>query len=334
MRRAFFTGLAGPRLLDDERRFLADARPAGLILFGRNIETPDQVRRLVADGLDAIGTDSLVLIDQEGGRVQRLRPPQWLALPAAAEFAGAAVDPVMAVRLACRLIAEDLRALGITCNCSPVLDIPAPGSHDVIGTRAYGRDVETVVRLGRAAIAGFKAGGVVPVIKHMPGHGRTDVDTHHALPTVTADRATLEAVDFAPFKTLAADAPAGMTGHLIFTAIDSRAPASTSAIVHREIIRAHIGFDGLLMSDDLSMEALGGASIGARAAAVIAAGTDVALYCHGRMPEMIEVAAAAPILDGRGLERFERALAVTRDIQPFDRREAEAVIAAMRPAIA
>jgi beta-N-acetylhexosaminidase len=191
-----------------------------------------------------------------------------------------------------------------------------------------------VTRLGRAAIEGYLAGGVVPVMKHMPGHGRTDVDTHLALPTVTADRATLDVVDFAPFKALASIAPAGMTGHLIFKAIDPSAPASTSTIVHRDIIRKHIGFDGLLMSDDLSMEALGGASIGARAAAVLSAGTDIALYCHGRMPEMVEVAAAAHALTGESLARFERALAVTQVVEPFDPADAEAVIAAMLPAVA
>jgi beta-N-acetylhexosaminidase len=324
----FVTGLAGAHLLDDERRFLSESQPAGLILFARNIETPDQVRRLIGDSLDAIGHDTLVLIDQEGGRVQRLRPPHWRIYPAAADYARAR-DPEQLVRLTARLIADDLRALGITCNCAPVLDVPAAGSHDVIGTRAYGRDAATVIRLGRAAIDGFRSGGVVPVIKHMPGHGRTDVDTHHALPTVRADRAILEAVDFAPFKALATEAPAGMTGHLIFDALDPAAPASTSAIVHRDVIRGHIGFDGLLMSDDLSMEALGGASIGARAAAVLAAGSDLALYCHGRMPEMVEVAAAAGPMPDVSRARFERALAVTRSIDAFDRAEAEAMLATL-----
>jgi beta-N-acetylhexosaminidase len=332
MPKAFITGLSGPALAATERDFLAAEQPAGIILFARNIVDPGQVRRLVDDALSAIGAGALVLIDQEGGRVQRLRPPHWRALPPARRFATCyAADPAQAVssaRIVSRLVASDLRALGITMNCAPVLDVPAPGAHDIIGDRAYGDDVATIVALGRAVAAGFMDGGVVPVIKHIPGHGRAMADSHLALPVVDADRASLEASDFAPFKALA-DLPAAMTAHVVLTAIDPAAPASTSAEVTRDIIRGLIGFDGLLMSDDLSMKALTG-TMADRARSVLRAGSDLALHCSGNLDEMTEVAGAAPALAGESLRRFERALDVTAATLPFDIAAAESALAVVQ----
>ncbi len=320
---AVITGLAAQTLTPPEHAFLRAARPAGLILFARNVDHPDQVRRLVADATAAIGADVLVLIDQEGGRVQRLRPPHWRALPAGAAFQYA-VSPVDAARLIAELTAADLRDLGINCNCAPVLDLPVPGSHGIIGDRAYGDTVDQVVRLGRAVIDGYIAGGVVPVIKHIPGHGRAKADSHLELPVVDTPRADLAVTDFAPFKALA-DAPAAMTAHVVFSDLDAANPASTSVTIHRDILRGSIGFDGLLMSDDLSMKALGG-PMRARAEAVLAAGSDLALHCNGDMAEMEAVAAGAQPLTGTARQRFDRALAITRQQAPFDRRTAEACL--------
>jgi beta-N-acetylhexosaminidase len=326
---AFFTGLAGQLLSEAEQAFLRSARPSGIILFARNIDTPTQVRRLIAEAKAAVGSNILVLIDQEGGRVQRLRPPHWRALPAGRHFsrlqAIAPGRPLEAARLVAHLTAGDLRDLGINCNCAPVLDLPVPGSHDVIGDRAYATSVSEVVAFGRAVIDGFIAGGVLPVVKHIPGHGRATSDSHYALPIVSATRADLDATDFATFKALA-DAPAAMTAHVVFTAIDGSAPASTSSILHRDVMRGHIGFDGLLMSDDLSMHALSG-TMRERAGAVIAAGSDIALHCNGNFAEMEDVAASVPQLTAVPLTRFQRALATTHQQAQVDRVAAEACIA-------
>lgn len=326
---AFITGLAGTNLSADEAQFLRSARPAGVILFARNIETPDQVRRLLADAKAAIGADVLALVDQEGGRVQRLRPPHWRLLPSGAHYGKQAVtDLDVAVQdaaLVARLTAHDLTAIGFNCNCVPVLDLPVAGAHDVIGTRALGSDIDTVVALGRAIASGHLAGGVLPVMKHMPGHGRATVDTHLALPTVTVSEAELQRTDFAPFRALA-DLPAGMTAHVVFADIDPTAPASTSAIVHSRIIRGDIGFDGLLISDDLSMQALKG-NLFERAAGVLRAGTDLALHCNGKMDEMEQVASAAPNLRGTSAARYEAALTRICTQQPFSIDEAESCIA-------
>jgi beta-N-acetylhexosaminidase len=327
---AFITGLAGPDLLDGERAFLRETRPAGIILFARNCVAHDQIRRLVGDSLAAIGSErALVLIDQEGGRVQRLRPPLGRTLPTAAAFGALyAADPREAcafATLAARQTAEDLRALGINTNCAPVLDLPVAGAHDVIGNRAYGTTIEQVVALGGAVAAGLMAGGVLPVIKHIPGHGRATADSHHALPVVNTPRAELEVTDFAPFRALA-HLPAAMTAHVLFTAIDDARPASTSPVVTADIIRRDIGFDGLLMSDDVSMKALAG-TLRERAAAVLTAGSDVVLHCNGNMAEMEAVAEACPALAGPALARLEAAMAVLQRREPFEPQLAEAAIA-------
>lgn len=330
MRAALIVGLSGERLTAAERDFLADVRPAGLILFARNCIVPDQVASLVAEALEAIGTgETLVLIDQEGGRVRRLRPPHWRELPAAANYGSiGATDPERACRLArlsASMTAFDLRAMGINTNCAPVLDLRIPGAHDIIGDRAYGTTPAAVAQLGRAVAEGYLAGGVLPVIKHIPGHGRALADSHFELPVVTTPRAELEAMDFAPFCMLA-DMPAAMTAHVVYTAIDAGHPASTSAKVTAEIIRAHIGFQGLLMSDDLGMKALAG-DMRARAEAVIRAGSDVALHCSGDLVEMQTAAGGVPALDGLALDRFEAAVALMRSNQPLDVVAAEAALA-------
>jgi len=332
MRSALITGLAGLQLTADEAAFLSAHRPCGIILFTRNCESHEQIRGLVSVAKEAIGAaDLLVLIDQEGGRVQRLRPPLGRALPPAAAYAALyATDQDGACRAAnsaARLVAEDLSALGINTDCAPVLDVPVRGSHDVIGDRAYGATPEQVARIGRAVAQGFIAQGMLPVIKHIPGHGRATKDSHHDLPVVTTQRAELSRTDFQSFRLLA-DMPAAMTAHVVFTDIDDRAPASTSAVVTREIIRGEIGFDGFLMSDDLSMKALSG-SLKERAEAVISAGSDVALHCNGDLAEMQAAVAGVPALDGRALERFAATIAVTQSRETFDVAAAEADLAAV-----
>lgn len=326
--RALIVGCAGERLDADERAFLRDADPWGLILFRRNCVDPDQVRALVAAFRETVGRDDApVLIDQEGGRVQRLRPPHWPKYPPARTFAMlAANDPLAArelARLGARLIAHDLKALGITVDCLPVLDVPVPGSHDIIGDRAYGASPEQVALLGRAAAEGLLAGGVLPVIKHIPGHGRAVSDSHADLPVVSASRAELEAWDFLPFRTLT-DIPLAMTAHVVYAAVDPRRPATTSRTVMREIVRGAIGYGGLVMTDDLSMNALEGA-LPQRARASIRAGCDVVLHCNGTVADMIEVAAQTPILAGKAARRAEAALDRIRHApEPFDVGEARA----------
>jgi beta-N-acetylhexosaminidase len=330
MPNAFITGLAGPDLLPAEHAFLAAARPAGIILFARNCQSHDQIRRLVDDSRDAIGSDSaLVLIDQEGGRVQRLRPPLGRALPAAAGYGALyAADPEDACRaafLASRQTAADLSVLGINTNCAPVLDVPVPGSHNVIGNRAYGAMKAQVAALGAAVADGLMAGGVLPVMKHIPGHGRGTADSHHALPVVDTPRDILEATDFAPFRALA-HLPAAMTAHVRYSAIDAEHPATTSPAIIGGVIRGAIGFDGLLMSDDISMKALSG-SVRENAVATLAAGCDLVLHCNGVLAEMEAVAASSPSLEGRALTRLEAALAVLQRSEPFEQHVAEAAIA-------
>jgi beta-N-acetylhexosaminidase len=328
-RAALIVGLHGLELRADERAFLADVRPAGIILFARNITMPEQVGRLIAEARAAIGCDdSLALIDQEGGRVQRLRPPHWRALPRAATLAALYQRDreagCAAARLIARLTAGDLAALGIDTNCTPVLDLPVDGAHDIIGDRAFGTSVDQVVALGRAVAEGHLAGGVLPVIKHIPGHGRARADSHLELPVVATRRDELARTDFAPFAALA-DLPVAMTAHIVFSAIDPLHPASTSAVVTSEVIRGAIGFDGLLMSDDLSMKALGG-PMRTRAEAVIGAGSDLALHCNGDLAEMQAAAAGVPALAGRAAERFVRACALRRRNDVYDPAAAEAML--------
>jgi beta-N-acetylhexosaminidase len=308
--RAVVFGCAGPSLSEAERRLFRDSDPLGFILFARNVDTPGRLRRLVAELRDCVGrADAPVLIDQEGGRVARLRPPQWPAAVPAGCFGelyrrdtAAALE---AVWLNARLIAAELRDLGITVNCAPVLDLPVEGAHGVIGDRAYSRDPAAVARLGRAFCEGLLAGGVLPVIKHVPGHGRATVDSHRRLPVVEAPLAELQALDFAPFRALA-DMPWAMTAHIVYAAVDATAPATLSARVIDAVIRGAIGFDGVLVSDDLAMQALSGSPAG-RAARALAAGCDVALHCTGVLREMQSVAAAVGPLTERGATRVARA---------------------------
>jgi beta-N-acetylhexosaminidase len=323
--RAFAVGCAGEALSPAERRFFADAEPLGLILFGRNCKEPEQVRALIAEFRDVVGRfDAPVLIDQEGGRVARLRPPHWRAYPTAARLA-ALPDPQAgeAVRLGARLIADDLAALGITVDCMPVLDLPVEGADAVIGDRAYGAEPARVAELGRAGCEGLLAGGVLPVIKHIPGHGRARVDSHRALPRVESGTAELARHDFAPFRALA-DMAWAMTAHIVFAAIDDIAPATMSPRLIAEVIRRDIGFTGVLVSDDISMGALDG-SLGERTRRALAAGCDLVLHCTGVLAEMEEVAAATPAISDAAAERLARAEALRRrSRQPFDRAAAEA----------
>jgi beta-N-acetylhexosaminidase len=321
--RAVVFGCAGEVLSAAEARFFAGADPVGFILFRRNCRAPDQVRELVASLRDCLGrSNAPVLIDQEGGRVARLRPPYWRAYPAAAAIA-ALPEPLAeeAARLGARLIADDLERLGIGVACLPVLDLPVPGADPVIGDRAYGSDPDRVFRLGRAVCEGLFEGGVLPVLKHIPGHGRARVDSHCALPAVETRHETLSQTDFAPFRALAA-MPWAMTAHIIYMAIDPSAPATLSPRIIGETIRGEIGFDGVLASDDISMRALGGA-VGERARQALAAGCDLALHCNGGLAEMEEVAAAVRPLAAAGSARLARAEAMRRPLANFDRREAE-----------
>jgi len=319
--KAFVSGCAGTELSDDERVFFAAEQPFGLILFKRNCETPDQVRDLISDFREAVGwAEAPVMIDQEGGRVRRLRPPAWPAYPAARLHGDLAARDLEAGERAAwlhgRLMAADLADLGITIDCAPVLDVIIPGASEAIGDRAFGGDPAVVTRLGRAMADGIAAAGVAPVIKHMPGQGRAVVDSHFVLPVVDIDLATLMATDFAPFAALA-DLPAAMTSHTVFSAVDAR-PATTSPAVIRDIIRERIGFDGLLFSDDVSMNALAG-DHRERGKAIFDAGCDIVLHCSGRMDDMRQIAGVAPELAGKAATRAERVLALARPAEPFDR---------------
>jgi beta-N-acetylhexosaminidase len=328
MTTAFIVGCSGPELTPDERAFFRDAEPWGFILFKRNIGTPAQVAALTADLRASVGrADAPVLIDQEGGRVQRMGPPHWPAYPAGRAYGRLyANDPVAGreiARLAARLVAHDLLSVGVTVDCLPVLDVPVRGAHDVIGDRAYGDDPATVAVLGRAAAEGLLAGGVLPVIKHVPGHGRAFSDSHLELPVVDAPRDALERHDFAPFRVLA-DMPLAMTAHVVYADIDPARPATTSHIVMTQIIRGSIGYDGLVMSDDLSMNALSG-TLAERAVAAFAAGCDVALHCSGQLDEMKAIAAETPVLEDEAKLRAESALArIKHAPEPLDPEAARA----------
>ena len=319
--KAFISGCAGPRLSAEEKDFFAAEQPFGLILFKRNCREPAEIRDLTAEFRAATGRpDAPVFIDQEGGRVQRLQPPLWPAYPPARVLGRlAGTDPDAGRRAAWphgRLIAADLRDLGIDVNCAPVLDVIAPGASEAIGDRSFGTDAHLVATLGRSLADGLLAGGVLPVMKHVPGQGRALGDSHKTLPVVDADIATLAASDFVPFAALA-DLPIAMTAHVVVNAADRDHAATVSATVIRDIIRERIGFDGLLVSDDVSMHALSG-DYSARAASIYAAGCDLVLHCNGRTEEMREIGGAAPALGGTTRERATRALNARRNPAPLN----------------
>ncbi|WP_417683941.1 beta-N-acetylhexosaminidase [Roseibium sp.] len=322
MAKAFITGCPGTVLTDAEIDFLQRENPWGLILFRRNCETPVQVAALVQQFRDAVERiDAPVLIDQEGGRVQRLRPPHWPKYPPQRVFGDLyRNDPTRgcsAARLGARLIAHDLRALGITVNCLPLLDVEFPETADAIGDRAYGADPKAIASLGRETCEGLLAGGVLPVLKHLPGHGRATVDSHLELPKVTSTVAELDATDFAPFRDLNGY-PLAMTAHILFTEIDATRPATQSREIIDLVIRGRMGFSGCLMSDDISMKALGG-DMRERCAATFAAGCDLVLHCNGELEQMNAVAEVAPQIGGMTELRCAQALAALRDPDPnFD----------------
>jgi beta-N-acetylhexosaminidase len=325
--RAFITGVSGFALTADERDFMRAERPWGFILFKRNIEMPAQVIALVAELRESVGEpDAPVLIDQEGGRVQRFGPPHWSVYPPGAVF-GILYDidrklGLTAARLSARLIAADLIDLGVTVDCLPLADVPVADADAVIGNRAYGTEPGKVAAIARAVTEGLEQGGVLPILKHIPGHGRATADTHFRLPVVDTPRGELERTDFAAFQPLS-DLPMAMTAHVVFSALDPAQPATTSATIIEQVIRGRIGFQGLLMSDDVSMNALAG-SIAERTTAIVSAGCDMVLHCNGKLDEMRELARKAPVLSGKALDRAKRALASRKAPQPFDRAAARA----------
>ncbi|HWC94457.1 MAG TPA: beta-N-acetylhexosaminidase [Pseudolabrys sp.] len=329
--RAFITGLAGLTISANERAFLREAQPWGLIIFQRNVSSPAQVSDLIRSFRDLVRWQAPVLVDQEGGRVQRLKPPQWPAYPAGARY-GALYDRapevgLAAARLAGHLIAADLRPLGVDVDCLPLADVPVAGGDPIIGDRAYGSEPGKVAAIAAAIAQGLTAGGVLPVLKHLPGHGRAGADSHLKLPVVDTPRATLEATDFAAFRPLAG-LPLGMTAHVVFSSIDPVAPATTSVTMVREVIRGFIGFQGLLMSDDISMGALSG-TLAARSQAALAAGCDVVLHCNGDLREMTQVASVVPELSGEALARADAALAARSAPEEFDAEAARKVFMQM-----
>lgn len=322
--KALILGCSGLSLTADEKAFYREHRPWGFILFGRNIGDAAQITDLIASMRDCVGWHAPVLIDQEGGRVQRIKPPLLQSYPSAQVLGDIYRQDrekgIRAAWLMSRLHAFDLTRFGFTMDCLPVLDVPIEGASNVIGNRAYGFDPVTVTEMGKAASAGLKAGGMLSCMKHMPGHGRGMADSHHELPVVRASRAELEAHDFVPFRAMR-DEPCGMSCHVVFSAYDAENPATTSSIVIEEVIRGHIGFDGLLISDDSSMNALKG-TLGERARAISSSGIDILLHCNGVMEEMKAVTAEARPLAGKASERASRALA---SIQPADGSSEEAL---------
>lgn len=322
MTAACILGCSGLALTAAERAFFAEVQPWGFILFARNVESPEQVKSLTAALRETVGRpDAPILIDQEGGRVQRLGPPHWRRFPPGRAYGDlAGNDPLLRreiTRLGARLLAHDLAAIGVNVDCVPVLDVPDPQGHEIIGDRAYGHTPDEVALLGRAAAEGLIAGGVLPIIKHIPGHGRARADSHLELPVVDATFEALDARDFAPFKALS-DMPMAMTAHVIYAAVDGKRPATTSQPVMRRVIRGAIGFDGLVMSDDLSMKALTG-GLRERAEASFRAGCDVVLHCNGDMAEMQAVTSGTRRLSGQAARRAAAALArLPKSVEPFD----------------
>ena len=335
--RAFITGVSGLELSAPEREFIRGTRPWGFILFKRNVEAPDQVSALVEELRNCLDrADAPVLIDQEGGRVARLGPPHWPVYPPGASF-GALYDldktlGLQAARLSARLIAADLIDLGITVDCLPLADVPVAGADAVIGNRAYGTEPAKVAAIARAVTEGLEQGGVLPILKHIPGHGRATADSHFGLPTVDTGAEELERTDFAAFQPLA-DLPMAMTAHVVFSALDPAQPATTSATIIRQVIRGTIGFQGLLMSDDVSMNALAG-SLAERTRAIVNAGCDMVLHCNGKLEEMRDVAAETPELAGEALDRARRALASRRAPEAFNRQAARAELEALMNRVA
>lgn len=314
--------MAGAELSADERAFFADANPAGYILFGRNCIDPQQLRALTDSLRELHGRERLfICIDQEGGRVARLRAPQWTDYPSGEAFdrlyRTAPASAIEAARSNAEAMGRELAAMGITVDCHPPLDVRQSGAHDVIGDRALGSDPMQVAALGRAILDGLARAGIAGCVKHMPGHGRTTADTHKELPTVAASEEELES-DIAPFRTLA-NAPIGMTGHLLFTAWDTENPATLSPFVINEVIRRQIGFDGLLLTDDIDMEALTG-SIAERSERALQAGCDLVLNCWAKMDDMVAIANIAPAMRERTIERLDRAMsACLFDVESVDR---------------
>jgi beta-N-acetylhexosaminidase len=331
-RRAFITGIAGTELSAAEREFIVAERPWGFILFKRNVENPSQVLKLTRELRAVIDeADAPILIDQEGGRVQRFGPPNWPAYPPGAAF-GRLYDRdsalgLTAARLSARLIADDLIQTGVTVDCLPLADVPVAGADAVIGDRAYGTEPGKVAAIARAVTDGLEQGGILPVLKHIPGHGRATADTHFSLPVVDTPVNQLEKTDFAAFQPLA-DLPMAMTAHVVFSAVDAAHPATTSAKMIERVIRGFIGFQGLLMSDDVSMNALAG-SIAERTRAVFAAGCDVVLHCNGKLDEMRQVARETPELSGDAMRRAQNALAARKPALAFDRAAARAELDAL-----
>ncbi len=332
--RAIF-GCAGTSLLPEERAFFRDAEPWGFILFARNVADREQVRGLTDSLRETVGDPKApVLIDQEGGRVTRLKPPVWPPRPAQARFGElherAPEAAHEAAYLNARLIAHDLVEIGVSVDCLPLLDLPVEGADKVIGDRAFSRDPTVIIELGRAVMEGLIEGGVLPVMKHMPGHGRATADTHLSLPHVATAAEELSATDFVPFRSLN-QCPMGMTAHVVYDALDPKRPATTSPKVISQVIRGEIGFEGLLLSDDASMAALSG-SLSERARAILFAGCDIVLHCNGKMDEMKGVASEAKPLDGAPLRRAEHALSHLSTPGAFDPAAAEARLRALMAA--
>ena len=330
--KAAIFGLQGTTLLAEEKNFFHRVNPLGFILFARNCESPDQLKALISS-LKSIQErdDVLILIDQEGGRVARLKPPYWRKAPAAKLFADYAQstsvnEGELEVYANARLIAQELYQLGINVNCAPLADVPVPGSHNIIGDRAFGNEPQQVALLADAQARGLLDGGVLPVLKHIPGHGRARADSHEELPVVYESLDILEKTDFIPFKKLS-HLPLGMTAHILYTAIDDKLPATLSPTVIN-LIRREIGFDGLLMSDDLSMKALGG-SFEDRTIQSLNAGCDIVLHCNGKMEEMLPIANVLPALSSQALERFAQAWAMLHKPYEYDYISAEKRIAAL-----
>ena len=314
-------GLSGPILTKGERAFFRDASPWGFILFARNIETPDQLRRLCMEIRETVGRHAMIFIDQEGGRVRRMRPPHWRDYPSASALADIFLRDKGKGLRACylhhRLMADDLAAVGINADCAPVLDLPVDGADPIISDRAFGDNAGSIVEMAHAAMAGLMNGGIAPVIKHIPGHGRATVDSHKALPRIAEPKLQLRLTDFMPFSALR-DAPMAMTAHAVYDCADGAVPLTLSKTAIDVLVRTAIGFDGLLMSDDLDMKALSG-GLTAKTNRALAAGCDIALQCSGILPDMVNVAKGAKTLQGDARRRADTADLCALDSAAFDR---------------